>query len=185
MKIEEKILWRGGVKKKEDTATTLSFGLWYGIRMGPIWLVPHWFRDRAQNSKLWPCLFFLTPCIFDDGPVFSDSSIFDGLWRPKLVFLDHFFWRKSFFGPFDPSVIHGWKDTDLLFMMVQRKNYLSHTVKRQIFDDAPGQTFYMTWDCVLRRIWFWMITFDCMCNAAAPYSCSSPPVPFILPWIWQ
>jgi len=29
-------------------------------------------------------------------------------------------------------------------MMVKRKNYFSHPVKRQIFDDAPGQTFYMT-----------------------------------------
>ena len=42
--------------KKIDTATILSFGLWYGISMGPLWLVPRWFRGRAQNSKL--CLFF-------------------------------------------------------------------------------------------------------------------------------
>ena len=33
--------------------------------------------------------------------------------------------------------------------MVKRKKYFSHPVKRQIFDDAPGQTFYMTWDCVV------------------------------------
>jgi len=26
-------------------------------------------------------------------------------------------------------------------------------MKRQIFDDAPGQTFYMTWDCVLYKLW--------------------------------
>jgi len=34
-------------------------------------------------------------------------------------------------------------------MMVKRKKYFFHPVKRQNFDDALGQTFYMTWDCVL------------------------------------
>ena len=39
-----------------------------------------------------------------------------------------------------PSVIHGWKATDLPFMMVKRKKYFFHPVKRQIFGDASGQT---------------------------------------------
>ena len=38
------------------------------------------------------------------------------------------------------SVIHGWKATDLLFMMVKRKKYFFHPVKRQIFGDASGKT---------------------------------------------
>ena len=65
--------------KKNNTPTILSFELCHGISVEPTILDPRWFRDRAQNSKLWPCLFFLTPLIFGDGPVFSDSSIFDGL----------------------------------------------------------------------------------------------------------
>ena len=39
-----------------------------------------------------------------------------------------------------PSVIHGWKATDLPFMMVKRKKYFFHPVKRQIFGDASGKT---------------------------------------------
>ena len=42
-----------------------------------------------------------------------------------------------------PSVIHGWKATDLLYEMVKTKKIFFHPVKRQIFDDAPKQTFYM------------------------------------------
>ena len=50
-----------------------------------------------------------------------------------------------------PSVIHGWKATDLLFQMVKTKRKKNHPVKRQIFDDAPGQTFYMISKLVLLR----------------------------------
>jgi hypothetical protein len=39
-----------------------------------------------------------------------------------------------------PSVIHGWKATDLFFLVIKRKKYLFHPVKRQIFGDASGQT---------------------------------------------
>ena len=39
-----------------------------------------------------------------------------------------------------PSVIHGWKATDLPFMMVKRKKYFFHPVKRQIFGDTSGKT---------------------------------------------
>ena len=46
------------MSKKKDTATIFNFELCHGISVGPIWLVPRWFRDRAQNWKLWPCLFF-------------------------------------------------------------------------------------------------------------------------------
>ena len=56
--------WRKNSKerrrqKNKDTTTILSSGLCHGISVGPIWLVPRWFRDRAENSKLWPCLFLV------------------------------------------------------------------------------------------------------------------------------
>ena len=51
------------------------------------------------------------------------------------------FFINVFFYPYWPnetqSVIHGWKATDLLFLVVRRKN---HPVKRPIFGDASGQT---------------------------------------------
>ena len=48
-----------------------------------------------------------------------------------------------------PSVIHGWKATDLLYEMVKTKKIFLHPVKRQIFGDAPKQTFYMISKLVL------------------------------------
>ena len=50
-----------------------------------------------------------------------------------------------------PSVIHGWKATDLLYEMVKTKKIFFHPVKRQIFDDAPKQTFYMISKLVIRK----------------------------------
>ena len=48
-----------------------------------------------------------------------------------------------------PSVIHGWKATDLLYDMVKTKKYFFHPVRRQIFGDALKQTFYMISKLVL------------------------------------
>ena len=42
-----------------------------------------------------------------------------------------------------PSVIHGWKATDLIYEMVKTKKYFFHPVRRQIFGDALKQTFCM------------------------------------------
>ena len=41
-------------------------------------------------------------------------------------------------------VVNYHEATDLLVEMVKTKTYFFHPVKHQIFDDAPGQTFYMT-----------------------------------------
>ena len=38
-----------------------------------------------------------------------------------------------------PSVIHGWKATDLLSQMVKRKNYLLNPISRQNFADALAE----------------------------------------------
>ena len=38
-----------------------------------------------------------------------------------------------------PSVIHGWKATDLLFQMVKRKNYWRNPISRQNFANALAE----------------------------------------------
>ena len=50
-----------------------------------------------------------------------------------------------------PSVIHGWKATDLLYEMVKTEKYFFGPVKRQIFGDALKQTFYMISKLVLKE----------------------------------
>ena len=47
--------------KKKDTATILRITAWNWISVETTMLMSHWFNFRAQNSKLWPCLFFWTP----------------------------------------------------------------------------------------------------------------------------
>ena len=84
------------------------------------------------------------------------------------------FLRTSFFGPFWPSVLHRWKSTDLPFLIVFRGDSISQHQPRWVgqsvsgtlsgfqiseiplgsvtFSMTPldtGQTFYMTWDCVV------------------------------------
>ena len=39
-----------------------------------------------------------------------------------------------------PSVIHGWKATDLLLMMVKRKIYFRNPISRQNFANAFAET---------------------------------------------
>ena len=63
--------------KKKDTATILIITAWNWISVETTMLVPRWFNFGAQNSKLWPCLFFLTSPLLK---IFS--PIFTQLWRP-------------------------------------------------------------------------------------------------------
>ena len=63
--------------EKKDTATIFNFELCHGISVEPTILGPRWFRDRPQNWKLWPCLFFVTPHL-----LWIFSSIFTRLWQP-------------------------------------------------------------------------------------------------------
>ena len=78
----------------------------------PLFLKHLW--KLAISLKLW------VPAHFEVGWSRTVAAKI-GVFRPL-------FWRKSFFWPIStqwtpPSVIHGWKATDLLFMMVKRKNY--------------------------------------------------------------
>ena len=57
----------------------------------------------------------------------------------KNLILGYFFGQIIFFSQIEPSIIHGWKATDLPFMMVKRF-FFFHPLKRQIFGDASGQT---------------------------------------------
>ena len=65
------------VSKKKDTATILKITARNWISVETTMLVPRWFNFGAQNSKLWPCLFFWTSPLLK---IFS--SIFTQLWRP-------------------------------------------------------------------------------------------------------
>ena len=69
--------WGRSASQKKDTATIFNFELCHGISVEPTILGPRWFRDRPQNWKLWPCLFFLTPHL-----LWIFSSIFTRLWQP-------------------------------------------------------------------------------------------------------
>ena len=61
----------------------------------------------------------------------------------KKSVLDHFLGENGLFHQNDPmnppSVIHGWKATDLLSQMVKRKNYLLNPISRQNFADALAE----------------------------------------------
>ena len=63
----------------------------------------------------------------------------------KMSVFRPLFWRKSLFWPIPtqwtpPSVIHGWKATDLLFLMVKRKKYFLNPISRQNFANAFAET---------------------------------------------
>ena len=45
-------------RQKKDTATIMRFERCHWISVEPTMLGPCWFNGGAQNSKLWPCLFF-------------------------------------------------------------------------------------------------------------------------------
>ena len=63
----------------------------------------------------------------------------------KMSVFRPLFWRKSLFWPIPtqwtpPSVIHGWKAMDLLFLMVKRKKYFLNPISRQNFANAFAET---------------------------------------------
>ena len=57
VKCKEKMSGEGGVKKNK-TATIMRFERCHWISVEPTMWGPCWFNGSAQNSKLWPCLFF-------------------------------------------------------------------------------------------------------------------------------
>ena len=63
--------------------------------------------------------------------------------RQKECFLTNFWEKMVCFTKLTPrtppSVIHGWKATDLLSQMVKRKNYLLNPVSRQNFANALAE----------------------------------------------
>ena len=63
----------------------------------------------------------------------------------KMSVFRPLFWRKSLFWPIPtqwtpPSVIHGWKATDLIFLIVKRKKYFLNPISRQNFANAFAET---------------------------------------------
>ena len=63
----------------------------------------------------------------------------------KMSVFRPLFWRKSLFWPIPtqwtpPSVIHGWKATDLLFLVVKWNKYFLNPISRQNFANAFAET---------------------------------------------
>ena len=74
------------------------------------------------------------------GPSPLRSQVIRNHDRQKECFLTNFWEKMVCFTKLTPrtppSVIHGWKATDLLSQMVKRKNYLLNPISRQNFADA-------------------------------------------------
>ena len=54
--------------------------------------------------------------------------------------MDKTFFQAKLSQETPPSVIHGWKATDLLLMMVKRKIYFRNPISRQNFANAFAET---------------------------------------------
>ena len=70
----------------------------------------------------------------------------------KMSVLGHFLdFRKNVFRPrLRPlRVIHPWKAVDVQLLMQKTKNIFLNSLQFQIFGDAHGQTFHMTWVCMI------------------------------------
>ena len=77
------------------------------------------------------------------GPSPLRSQVIRNHDRQKECFLTNF-WEKmvcftKLTSQTPPSVIHGWKATDLLSQMVKRKNHLLNPITRQNFADALAE----------------------------------------------
>ena len=80
----------------------------------------------------------------------------------KMSVFRPLFWRKSLFWPIPtqwtpPSVIHGWKATDLLFLMVKRKKYFLNPISRQNFAYAFAETPNLNLEVRLKLVWAEML----------------------------
>ena len=117
-------------------------------------------------------MFQPTPKLDDPGPC-----------PPTWLFLDHFFGENICCGPFRPNEhpqkCYTWLESYgyPLYDGKKRKTYFVHPVKRQIFDAAPGRTFYLTWDCVIHAgalVWL------CHCRLPGQLVCMQRMNPLIL-----
>ena len=63
--------------KKKDTATIFKIEVPYWIGVEWSGFLQRWFDMKSWFWKLWPCLFFLTPRIFANGPL---NFTFVWLW---------------------------------------------------------------------------------------------------------
>ena len=63
------------------------------------------------------------------------------MWQWQCgTFLDKSIFSAKLNQETPPSVIHGWKATDLLLMMVKRKIYFQNPISRQNFANAFAET---------------------------------------------
>ena len=98
---------------------------------------------RSWCSKFSETLVDLSDTSKIVGPSPLRSQVIRNHDRQKECFLTNFWEKMVCFTKLTPrtppSVIHGWKATDLLSQMVKRKNYLLNPISRQNFADALAE----------------------------------------------
>ena len=98
---------------------------------------------RSWCSKFSETLVDLSDTSKIVGPSPLRSQVIRNHDRQKECFLTNFWEKMVCFTKLTPrtppSVIHGWKATDLLSQMVKRKNYLLNPVSRQNFANALAE----------------------------------------------
>ena len=73
-----------------------------------------------------------------------------------LFWINHFFLAKPN-QETPPSVIHGWKATDLPFMMVKRKNILFIQWSVRFLVTPPERLLHPSWQCVVTSVFLLLL----------------------------
>ena len=121
------------------------------------WRLPH-SSFRSWCSKFSETLVELSDTSKIVGPSPLRSQVIRNHDRQKECFLTNFWEKKVCFTKLTPrtppSVIHGWKATDLLSQMVKRKNYLLNPVSRQNFANALAENHNLKLEvCHMLKTW--------------------------------
>ena len=96
-----------------------------------------WFIHLAYDDPvIW---WFSCTKSWIDSPIAKRSSRPSNLIGIKITFWEKMVCFTKLTPRTPPSVIHGWKATDLLSQMVKRKNYLLNPISRQNFADALAE----------------------------------------------
>ena len=154
--------------KRTPLQTWWNHHIMYALDARP---APRKYRPPAKNRALShpaDCKFYRYPFSlhFRRGQ-FSPPTSPSQLWSLLIQVLKHNFfsghcqnlcfiylyYRKLTLAHFDqwsPQVFHIVGKLRISPFWWWKENYSFHPVKHQIFLDGPGQTSFMTWDCVLR-----------------------------------
>ena len=96
-----------------------------------------WFIHLAYDDPvIW---WFSCTKSWIDSPIAKRSSRPSNLIGIKITFWEKMVCFTKLTPRTPPSVIHGWKATDLLYEMVRRKNYWRNPISRQNFANALAE----------------------------------------------